>query len=99
MTGGSARHRFAEAHPATDGHFPGNAIIPGAVLLQAVLRAVLVNIPERRCIGVPSTKFLAPVRPGETLAITWQGAGDIVRFEGEVEGTRAISGQLRFGSD
>lgn len=60
-------------HPAFAGHFPGMPILPGVLLLDAAIHAVL---QARRALGdldpacqISSVKFLSPVNPGETLTI------------------------------
>ena len=66
--------------PAADGHFPGNPIIPGAVLLREVV-AVVSGDGGAVCCGIRSAKFLHPVRPGDRLVIVWEdGAGDEIGF-------------------
>ncbi|MGO8917018.1 MAG: hypothetical protein ACLQJR_14030 [Stellaceae bacterium] len=63
--------RFSIDHPTAAGHFPGNPIIPGAVLLDEVLQAIAGD----GCVGpsvIRSVKFLQPVRPGDGLLIRWQ---------------------------
>lgn len=66
----SAEKFFASDHPTAAGHFPGNPIIPGAVLLDEVLQAV--SAEDRRpftTLEILSAKFLRPVRPGDRLII------------------------------
>ena len=72
---------FAVDHPTAAGHFPGNPIIPGAVLLGEVLQAVAgTGGVERWIIG--SAKFLQPVRPGEAIMIWWEPDPEgHIRFE------------------
>ena len=74
---------FNDAHPTAAGHFPGNPIIPGAVLLDEVLSAIAASrgVPAVRC-EIKSVKFLLPVRPGDRIVIRWQETsnGD-TRFE------------------
>lgn len=57
-------------HPAMAGHFPGNPIVPGVVLLDHALLAL------GSALGRPlvptqagTIKFLSPVRPGERVEI------------------------------
>lgn len=74
-----------EDHPAYAGHFPGQPILPGVVLLDAALH-VLASQQGWPGKGGPvqlnAAKFLSPVRPGEalTLHVTASPAGG-VRFE------------------
>jgi 3-hydroxymyristoyl/3-hydroxydecanoyl-(acyl carrier protein) dehydratase len=61
---------FALDHPTAAGHFPGNPIIPGALLLSETLRAIETSLALDLAQGQPvSAKFLHPVRPGENVRI------------------------------
>jgi len=55
-------------HPSFAGHFPKFPVLPGAVLLDEALRAIQrargIDLRQWR---IASVKFLAPVRPGDTL--------------------------------
>lgn len=69
-------------HPAYAGHFPGQPILPGVVLLDAALHA-LARLQGGTAAGqIKSAKFLRPVMPGEplTLHYTLLPGGDF-RFE------------------
>jgi 3-hydroxyacyl-[acyl-carrier-protein] dehydratase len=85
-------------HPATDGHFPGRPIVPGAVLLDEVLTAVADACglsPRHVCIE--QAKFLRPLAPGSTLTIECVAPQDgVVRFRGLVAGQPALSGVIAF---
>jgi len=60
-------------HPAFDGHFPGQPVMPGVALLAQVLEAALNEPTLRACVGneprLAVVKFLAPVGPGAALTI------------------------------
>jgi acyl-CoA synthetase (AMP-forming)/AMP-acid ligase II len=95
---GTATRHFDVEHPSAKGHFPGNPIIPGAVLLREVVAAI--SGPD----GVPASlreilwaKFHLPVRPGDTLGIRWSEIGDEVRFVCSIAGSDrpAVTGALR----
>jgi 3-hydroxymyristoyl/3-hydroxydecanoyl-(acyl carrier protein) dehydratase len=55
-------------HPALAGHFPGEPIVPGVVILEHVLRAA-----GRSKASFPSVKFHAPLRPGEEFVVAIDG--------------------------
>ena len=96
---GHAISIFETEHRSSLGHFPGNPIIPGAVLLQQVVARIGVEHPGLICRAVISAKFLRPVRPGDTIAIDWKASatGDI-RFTCQVaHNTPAVTGVLRVG--
>jgi 3-hydroxymyristoyl/3-hydroxydecanoyl-(acyl carrier protein) dehydratase len=61
---------FSPDHPSTRGHFPGNPVIPGALLLSEALRAVgaALEIDLSLC-SVTSAKFPSPSRPGDRIEI------------------------------
>lgn len=87
-----AEYHFAPDHPTADGHFPGNPIIPGALLLDRVLRAAAPNGTGE----VRVAKFLHPVRPGDHIQIRWRvlESGDTA-FECRLaDGVAALSGSL-----
>jgi 3-hydroxyacyl-[acyl-carrier-protein] dehydratase len=80
---------IAPDHPAFAGHFPGAPIVPGVVLLDAAVHAVMqsIHIPasvegtQNTC-QINAAKFLSPVGPGETLTVAWATApSDSTRFD------------------
>jgi 3-hydroxyacyl-[acyl-carrier-protein] dehydratase len=84
----------APDHPAFAGHFPGAPILPGVVLLDAVLLwAETVTHSVAGQIG--NAKFLSPVRPGElltlVLACTTPGSA---RFDITCGNRKVATGQL-----
>ena len=96
---GSTETRFAPDHPTAAGHFPGNPIIPGALLLDSVISA----IAKVEAIGTPyelrAVKFLRPVRPGDRLRIEWREERGVLHFRVLAEaGQVAASGTLRAAS-
>lgn len=57
-------------HPALAGHFPGNPVVPGVVILDAVISAAETWLGEDHAIDRLSfAKFLAPMKPDETARI------------------------------
>ena len=62
------RDEINALHPALAGHFPGNPIVPGVVILQRVCRAVM-QVHGCLVTAVPLVKFHAPLLPEEVFDI------------------------------
>ena len=90
---------FAEDHPTGPGHFPGNPIIPGALLLTQTIRAIAAAAGkmDMQC-DITTAKFLYPVRPGQSVSIEWStGPNGTIAFTGSVgPETRVLSGSVVF---
>jgi len=83
-------------HPALPGHFPGNPLVPGVVLLTKVIDAAERLYEGRRQVrGMPAVKFLAPVRPDRAvmLSLTLVSA-DLLKFECRTEETLIATGSI-----
>lgn len=87
---------FAADHPTAAGHFPGNPIIPGAVLLDTALAAIAATegLTPGPCL-LRAAKFLHPVRPGDRMLVEWQASptGGIA-FTGSVAGRPVMTGSV-----
>jgi 3-hydroxyacyl-[acyl-carrier-protein] dehydratase len=84
-------YQFDRDHPTADGHFPNNPIIPGALLLDHVLRAIGSTAP----MALRFVKFLQVVRPGDRIEIRWHISADRqIVFEGWLQAPEqmALSG-------
>ncbi len=57
------------AHPSLAGHFPGNPVVPGVLLLDHVLAAIEAVHGAGYAIRLPQIKFLRPLLPGEQARI------------------------------
>jgi acyl-coenzyme A synthetase/AMP-(fatty) acid ligase len=96
-TAAAAVRLIGAEHPAVQGHFPGNPVVPGAMILDRVIR-----VAEAR-LGLPAgawtvsaAKFLAPARPGEDLRIELAGgSGMEIRFACFIGARAVASGALR----
>ena len=64
--------RFAADHPASAGHFPGNPIIPGALLLDEAVAAITVALERAGVVLIRAAKFRHPVRPGDAVRMQWR---------------------------
>lgn len=64
------------SHPALPGHFPGNAIVPGVVILSHVAEAVRKQLPDIVPGKLLSMRFHAPLRPGRPFTVLTELRGE-----------------------
>ncbi len=83
-------------HPASQGHFPGNPIIPGAVLLDVTLQAIEAGLDAGPApFRIRSAKFPHPARPGDRILIRYtRTPGGEIRFTCAVGETPVLTGQV-----
>lgn len=83
-------------HPAFGGHFPGQPIVPGVVLLdRAILFAEKMLAQPVAAWQIGNAKFLSPVDPEEalTFVLTVKPSGSIAFFV-RAAGRDVASGSL-----
>jgi acyl-coenzyme A synthetase/AMP-(fatty) acid ligase/3-hydroxymyristoyl/3-hydroxydecanoyl-(acyl carrier protein) dehydratase len=100
-TSGDAHFDIPAGHPAFDGHFPGQPILPGVVLLSLVMQAVDRQPLLRQRLGatplIDAVKFIAPVAPGTRLRVALAEQGRGVAFD-VWDGARCVAkGKLQAG--
>lgn len=86
---------IGHGHPALEGHFPDNPVVPGVVLLDRAM-ALLASVHDDLVIPIEFSrvKFLRPVLPGQTVRVSSEQVGTRVAFVCEVDGDVVIDGQL-----
>ena len=89
----------AAQHPAYAGHFPGQPILPGAVLLDVALHTIAGQLGlTLGSAKIRAAKFLSPVRPGEALQLHFADSGNTTyACEIRVEARVVASCQVSFG--
>lgn len=88
-------HVVPHDHPCLAGHFPGNPIVPGVLLLEQVAHAAAAWLGESLVIHqFNQVKFLSPLRPDEVLEIFLGGERPQLRFRCECEGRLLAQGSF-----
>ena len=89
------------SEPYFAGHFPGNPVMPGVLIIEALAQtgaAAILSLPENRgkiayFAGIDKAKFKQMVRPGDVLTLETQ----IIRTKGPIgvgEAVATVDGKL-----
>ena len=72
---------FRRSESFFEGHFPGNAIVPGVLLVEGMAQTagIAVGRPEKMFLlaAIRFMKFLRPVCPEETISFTARKLGEV----------------------
>jgi 3-hydroxyacyl-[acyl-carrier-protein] dehydratase len=101
----TAQKNVSFNEPYFQGHFPGNPVMPGVLILEGMAQAGCVYIGQRE--GRPKTIFLAaidnarfkrPVRPGDILIYECEMTSEKMRI-GKVACKATVDGKLAVAAD
>lgn len=81
LESGAVDFTISSDHPSLPGHFPGNPVVPGVVLLDHVLDAVeAAHGAPLRHLRLPQVKFMQPLLPGQVASVELDGQTPRWRF-------------------
>lgn len=73
--------RVPHDHPSLTGHFPGQPVAPGVLLLDLIVEAAETWLGTTVTVrSLPQVKFIAPLLPGQEAQLELKRAGDEFRF-------------------
>jgi len=85
------------SHPSLKGHFPGQPIVPGVVILDEMIIAFRKELGRPCKIQkIPSVKFLLPLEPGVRMEFIFDISNNLVRFTGKCGEKIIVLGQLAY---
>ena len=82
-------------HPSLPGHFPGTPVVPGVVILDEILAALLEWRQGCHLTGIRTVKFLVPLKPEQPFTIHLQDddAGEVI-FSCRIQDQMIVEGRL-----
>jgi 3-hydroxyacyl-[acyl-carrier-protein] dehydratase len=85
----------AADHPALPGHFPGQPIVPGVVILDLLVEEWRKRRPDTPLRGLRKMKFVAMLAPAQEFSVSWSEIRDgKVAFTVESGGKSLAAGQF-----
>ncbi|MCU7844757.1 MAG: hypothetical protein KZQ93_13045 [Candidatus Thiodiazotropha sp. (ex Monitilora ramsayi)] len=90
-----ATEPFGPDHPCLAGHFPGNPIIPGTLILDRVIETLQKSNPHLTVSEVVNVKFLRPLQPDEHFTISYRIKSNELYFDCRVGDALLSSGRLK----
>ena len=102
-----ARYTVREDEFFTQGHFPGNPIVPGVILCEMMAQGSALLLKDELdgklalYAGVDGARFKRQVKPGDTVVTRAKITGRkgplvVIEAEATVEGTMCCKGKLSF---
>jgi 3-hydroxymyristoyl/3-hydroxydecanoyl-(acyl carrier protein) dehydratase len=80
-------------HPSLEGHFPGNPVVPGVVLLDQVREALRAWQPDQRLASIRQVKFRQVLLPGQRLEIFLEQDAERLHFRGSHDASPILQGE------
>lgn len=92
----SDTYTIPSTHPAIPGHFPGNPVVPGVLILERVKQSVVALSGIATVEGFPQVKFVSPLRPDEPFVVCVASGGPgIYAFECHRDGELMCTGRIK----
>jgi len=69
-----------EQHPCFPAHFPGQPIVPGALLMQWIFSHIRSQYRDHAIIAIKSMKFLNSLQPGDACRLELESDANLQRL-------------------
>jgi 3-hydroxymyristoyl/3-hydroxydecanoyl-(acyl carrier protein) dehydratase len=83
-------------HPCLAGHFPGNPIVPGTLILDRVFELLEHQFPQIRISEIITAKFMQPLLPEQGFELSADIKSGKINFECRVDHRTITAGKLAY---
>ncbi|MEW8222446.1 MAG: hypothetical protein AB2729_08910 [Candidatus Thiodiazotropha taylori] len=87
---------IAKDHPCLAGHFPGNPIVPGTLILDRVIELLEHHLPGTSISEIITAKFMQPLLPEQSFELRAEVKPTQISFECVVDEQTITAGKLAF---
>lgn len=81
-------------HPCYADHFPGNPVVPGALLLQWIFDLADKELTETSIKGIRTLKFVEAAKPGDACEIHFELLPSKIKMRCTRESTLLLKGEF-----
>ncbi len=81
-------------HDCFEGHFPGDPLVPGALMIQWLAELIQNALPADTLSTLKVMKFISPVRPGDQCEVLLKRKDQKLMVECSIAGQPSLQGQF-----
>jgi 3-hydroxymyristoyl/3-hydroxydecanoyl-(acyl carrier protein) dehydratase len=90
---------ISSTHPSLEGHFPGNPVVPGVVILDEVINIIKSIKPGFTITAIPTVKFIQPLLAEQTVNVEVNEKNETaISFSCSHNDKKLVAGQLTLKS-
>ena len=86
------------SHPSISGHFPGNPIVPGAVIIENVIKVFSRSNDSREITSLSTVKFIKPIEVNQKVDVNFLSIStELISFECISNNVVSVLGRFKVG--
>ena len=88
----------SSSHPSISGHFPGNPIVPGAVIIENVIKVFSRSNDSREITSLSTVKFIKPIEVNQKVDVNFLSIStELISFECVSNNVVLVLGRFKVG--